>query len=56
MGQIVLKPYEDSCHEQVVQLYLAVTAKYKHAIFWWPGPEENHTNVYLAFDGEILAG
>lgn len=56
MGQIVLKPYKDSCHEQVVQLYLAVTAKYKHAIFWWPGPEENHDNVYCAFDRETLVG
>lgn len=56
MGQIVLKLYKDSCHEQVIQLYLAVTAKYQHAIFWWPGPEENHNNVYCAFDGEILVG
>lgn len=56
MRQIILTPYKDSCHEQVVQLYLAVTEKYKHAIFWWPGPEVNHDNVYCAFNGKFLIG
>lgn len=56
MGQFILTPYKDSCHEQVVQLYRAVTAKYEHAIFWWPGPEVNHDNVYCAFNEELLVG
>ncbi|WP_211745755.1 GNAT family N-acetyltransferase [Paenibacillus sp. Marseille-Q4541] len=56
MEQIQVIPYEDSFHEQVVQLYQAVTAKYKHACFWWPGPKPNHENVYCAFAGDLLIG